>query len=257
MNESLDDDNKDLYKLLGVKRNASNEEIKKAFRRLVFLYHPDKNKNDPNAAEKFIVMSRAYKILSNEQSRKIYDETGEYEEEYHEDINFSESINYFRKKLNIKDINDYEMKYKGSKEEEQDLISLYNDNNGDISEILENIPYSNNQDIKRFVKIYENLFKKNILKRNPKYEQSKNQIILLKKNKIEEKEAEEILEKLKNSIAPKQKKRNFNDFLSDLGKKFGNENYNLDRELNEEEYQKILNGINKNIRGKKKKNSEQ
>lgn len=86
--------NNDLYKLLGVKRNSSYEEIKRAYRRLVFKYHPDKNKTDPNASSKFIAISRAYKILSNEQSRKIYDETGEYDEENEEEINYPESINY-------------------------------------------------------------------------------------------------------------------------------------------------------------------
>ena len=65
-----------LYSLLGIEKTASNAEIKKAYRRLVFMYHPDKNKTDPDAGSKFANISRAYKILSNPESRKIYDETG-------------------------------------------------------------------------------------------------------------------------------------------------------------------------------------
>ena len=119
--------NNDLYKLLGVKRNSSYEEIKRAYRRLVFKYHPDKNKTDPNTSSKFIAISRAYKILSNEQSRKIYDETGEYDEENAEEINYPESINLFRKRFGVQDINNYEKAYKGSEDEEEDLIMFYNE----------------------------------------------------------------------------------------------------------------------------------
>ena len=70
-----------LYSLLGLQKTASNSEIRKAYKRLVFLCHPDKNKSDPNASAKFSNISRVYKILSNPESRKLYDETGEYDEE--------------------------------------------------------------------------------------------------------------------------------------------------------------------------------
>ena len=81
--EDITKENKgeDLYSLLGIKNTATSSEIRKAYRRLVFLCHPDKNKNDPDASSKFANISRAYKILSNPESKKIYDETGEYDEE--------------------------------------------------------------------------------------------------------------------------------------------------------------------------------
>ena len=114
-----------LYSLLGVEKTATKAEIKKAYRRLVFMYHPDKNKTDPDAGAKFANISRAYKILSNPDSRKIYDDTGDYDDEDAEKINISETLNYFRKIHNPKDIEIFQKKYLNSKDEEEDLINFY------------------------------------------------------------------------------------------------------------------------------------
>ena len=68
----------DYYKLLGVKRNASKQEIKKAFKKLSLKYHPDKNKDNPKKAkEMFIKIANAYEVLSDDEKRKIYDQYGE------------------------------------------------------------------------------------------------------------------------------------------------------------------------------------
>ena len=69
---------KDYYKILGVKRDASKNEIKRAFKKLSLKYHPDKNKDNPEKAkEKFIEIANAYEVLSDEKQRKIYDQYGE------------------------------------------------------------------------------------------------------------------------------------------------------------------------------------
>ncbi|GAA94207.1 uncharacterized protein L969DRAFT_16430 [Mixia osmundae IAM 14324] len=67
----------DYYKVLGVKRNASNQEIKKAYRQLSRKLHPDKNPGNEEAANKFVQVSQAYEVLSDEEQRKIYDVHGE------------------------------------------------------------------------------------------------------------------------------------------------------------------------------------
>lgn len=63
----------DYYKILGVEKSASPEEVKKAFRRLAHKYHPDKNGGD---AEKFKEINEAYQVLSNPEKRKQYDQFG-------------------------------------------------------------------------------------------------------------------------------------------------------------------------------------
>jgi molecular chaperone DnaJ len=66
---------KDYYEVLGVSRNAKQEEIKNAYRKLALQYHPDRNKS-PDAEEKFKEISEAYAILSDEEKRRQYDTFG-------------------------------------------------------------------------------------------------------------------------------------------------------------------------------------
>lgn len=68
---------KDYYKILGVSRNASQDEIKKAYRKLAMQYHPDKNPgNEKWANEKFKEVNEAFSVLGDEQKRKQYDQFG-------------------------------------------------------------------------------------------------------------------------------------------------------------------------------------
>ena len=67
---------KDYYDVLGVTRNTSAKDIKKAYYELAKKYHPDTNKNDPNAAKKFQEVSEAYEVLSDDTKRKQYDQFG-------------------------------------------------------------------------------------------------------------------------------------------------------------------------------------
>ena len=66
----------DYYQLLGVARNASDDEIKKSFRRLAMKYHPDRNSDNPDAEEQFKKIKEAYEILSDPQKRSAYDQFG-------------------------------------------------------------------------------------------------------------------------------------------------------------------------------------
>src|SRR5215469_10237218 len=69
---------KDYYATLGVKKSASEEDIRKAFRKLARKYHPDVNPGDKSAEEKFKAISEANDVLSDPKKRKIYDQVGFY-----------------------------------------------------------------------------------------------------------------------------------------------------------------------------------
>src|SRR5205085_3701586 len=70
----------DFYKILGVKRDAKPEEIKKAYRRLARKYHPDVNPGDKSAEERFKQTTEAFDVLSDPKKRAVYDRFGQYSE---------------------------------------------------------------------------------------------------------------------------------------------------------------------------------
>ncbi|MGB2987913.1 MAG: DnaJ C-terminal domain-containing protein [Phycisphaerae bacterium] len=67
----------DYYQTLGLKQSASQEEIKRAYRKLAKRYHPDRNPNDPSAEQKFKEVQQAYEVLGNSDKRAQYDRFGE------------------------------------------------------------------------------------------------------------------------------------------------------------------------------------
>ena len=69
-------DKRDYYEVLGVSKSATDDELKKAYRKLAKQYHPDVNPNNPEAEAKFKEAGEAYQILSNPDSRAKYDQFG-------------------------------------------------------------------------------------------------------------------------------------------------------------------------------------
>ena len=67
---------RDYYEVLGVTKSSTKEEIKKAYRQLAIKFHPDKNRGNPEAEEKFKEATEAYEILSDDEKRKLYDQFG-------------------------------------------------------------------------------------------------------------------------------------------------------------------------------------
>ena len=67
---------KDYYKSLGLSRGASEEDIKKAYKKMALKFHPDKNKT-PGAEEKFKEIAEAYEVLSDPKKRQVFDQYGE------------------------------------------------------------------------------------------------------------------------------------------------------------------------------------
>ncbi|RKP39322.1 DnaJ-domain-containing protein [Dimargaris cristalligena] len=68
---------RDFYKILGVDRDATSAEIKRAYKKMSMKYHPDKNQGDASAAERFAEVAEVYEVLNDEDSRRRYDQFGE------------------------------------------------------------------------------------------------------------------------------------------------------------------------------------
>src|SRR3954470_5176540 len=66
--------NKDYYAVLGVSASASQDEVKKQYRKLAAKHHPDKNQGDPKAADRFKEISEAYQVIGDAEKRKQYDQ---------------------------------------------------------------------------------------------------------------------------------------------------------------------------------------
>ncbi len=69
-------DYKDYYKILGVERKASTDDIRKAYRKLAMQFHPDKNPGDKKSEDKFKEINEAYQVLSDDKKRARYDQLG-------------------------------------------------------------------------------------------------------------------------------------------------------------------------------------
>lgn len=67
---------KDYYDVLGVKKNSTKQEVKSAYRKLAKKYHPDMNKDNPSAEQRFKEITEAYNVLSDDEKRKLYDQFG-------------------------------------------------------------------------------------------------------------------------------------------------------------------------------------
>ncbi len=85
---------KDYYQTLGVKKNASEDEIKKAFRKLARKHHPDVNPNDPQAEERFKDINEAYQVLSDPDKREKYDRFGSQWKQYQNSGGQPEDFNW-------------------------------------------------------------------------------------------------------------------------------------------------------------------
>lgn len=86
--------NKDYYQILCVERDASDDDIRKAYRKLALKYHPDKNK-EPDAEEKFKEINKAYSVLGKKESRYKYDKYGDKFEDEHDHQNMNDIFSMF------------------------------------------------------------------------------------------------------------------------------------------------------------------
>lgn len=150
----------DLYEVLNLTKDASAEQIKKAYRKVSLKVHPDRVSEGlkEEATKKFQVLSQVHFVLSDEERRKLYDDNGIIA---NEDSLESEAdwLNYWRllfPKITQKNIDSFMDKYIGSKEEEEDLIKIYNRFQGDLDKIHEtHIGYDEDRTVSDLSKLLE------------------------------------------------------------------------------------------------------
>ncbi|XP_076678172.1 dnaJ homolog subfamily C member 9 isoform X2 [Andrena cerasifolii] len=152
---------RDFYEVLKIPRTANDKQVKKAYHQLSLLVHPDRVEDEikAEATEKFKVLGRIHSILSDTEKRKIYDQSGQYDEESEEVMmrNWADYWKTLFKKITVEDINNYEKNYKGSEIEIKDLKRAYTDSKGDMDYILETVPFTNCDDEPRLHDIIQSL----------------------------------------------------------------------------------------------------
>lgn len=250
-----------LYARLNIDKSANQDQIKKAYRMTSLKVHPDKNPDDPEADAKFQKVNEAYVILSDERKRKHYDLTGEIDGDNLQDL--LNKCRFFYKEFCAEDIDSFAKEYKNGPDEEADLIKFYNEHDGNLTQILNFIPLSENSDIERFLKIFDKLIKQKTIIKTASFTKSRNSIELLeneeaefeeeikaekkrdKKGKKKQNKKEEVnFEELKNQILAKRGKGNSGNFLSALASKYGADDPMGDMPT-EEEFQKVKQNIDK------------
>ena len=145
---------KSLYDVLSVAKDATSEQIKKAYRRMALTCHPDLNKS-PQATEEFQYLSRCHEILSDPVKRKHYDLTGSIDGAEAEEDNV-DAYEYWRgifPKISLEDIEAYQKKYEGSEEEKEDLLEAWEQYDGDLQSIFESVPFASASSVARLCAI--------------------------------------------------------------------------------------------------------
>ncbi|CAL8471723.1 g11265 [Coccomyxa elongata] len=147
-----------LYEVLGVEKDASQEDIKKAFRKLALRLHPDKNPGDEDASAKFQSLQRIYTVLSDPERRKVYDQTGSLDDsEQLAGEDFDNLYNYFRniyKEVTEDDIDGFAADFRGSQEEKDEVLQYYDRFKGDMHQVFDWVMCSEEKiDAHRFMDI--------------------------------------------------------------------------------------------------------
>ncbi|KAK4180262.1 hypothetical protein QBC36DRAFT_343051 [Triangularia setosa] len=194
----------DPYEVLSLERDAAPDQIKSAYRKHALKYHPDKAtpENQTSAKEKFQEIAFAYAILSDPVRRKRYDETGSTSEAVVDSEGFSWTEFYaaqYQDAISEEAIEAFRKKYKGSEEEKEDLLTVFEEFEGDMDAVYENVMLSDvMEDDERFRKIIDEAIEQGEVEGYKKYikETKKSRQQRQKNAKKEEKEADELAKEL-------------------------------------------------------------
>ncbi|GLB34968.1 putative dnaJ molecular chaperone homology domain [Lyophyllum shimeji] len=203
-----DQDSVDLYEVLSVPSDAKIDDIKKAYRRLALVYHPDKHataspKAKAEASTKFQQIGFAYAVLGDEKRRKRYDRTGKTDEGFELGPGEDGWEAYFEdlfERVTRGKLDEMKKEYQGSAEEIEDLKTAYLNTGGSIGDIMTYIPHSTHEDEARFIVVISDLIAKETLPALDTWQASikdeKAKLVRRKQSEKEAKEAENLAKEL-------------------------------------------------------------
>ncbi|XP_053244560.1 dnaJ homolog subfamily C member 9 [Podarcis raffonei] len=229
----------DLYQVLGVRREASADEIRRGYHKVSLRVHPDRADPDGKeaATRHFQILGKVYAVLSDQELRALYDQQGIVDEEstvLTQDRNWEEYWRLLFKKITVKDIEDFEKKYKDSAEELVDIKAAYEDFKGDMDKIMESVLCVDYTDEPRIREIIQHAIDSGELPSYKAFTKESKQKMNSRKRKArqEAKEAEKSREELglgegeddlKALIQSKNenRKKDMDDFLAQMEAKYG------------------------------------
>ena len=244
---------KSIYEILEIAKTASDEDIKRAYRKLALKHHPDKGGD----AKMFQALSLAHSILSDPEKRKAYDETGDVEaEETSQDYAFW--YEYFRglfPKISVSDIEKFSDNYIGSEEEKSDIIAAYKEHGGDLKKIMETVMLAEDGDEHRICTVIDNAIQDGELKSCKKYASTRISEAVSEKRK-QKKNAKSVgsAESLEQLILSKNQQRNsttsaMNNIFEKYTKKRGSEDSSYD--IPDDEFEALQKKITKTKKTRK------
>lgn len=236
----------DIYAILEVQNTATTNEISKAYKKLALKHHPDKGGDKT----KFQALSLAHSILSDEEKRKVYDETGTLDENNGlSDQDFDFWYGYFRNlfpKVTIADINNLQTQYVGSEEEKTDIIAAYAKYEGDLHKMMEVIMFAEEGEEKRICDLIESAIAEGLLEENKRYKKTKAEYLKKVSSKKRKKQSKEDSKDAEEALVAAITKRHSStsSLASSMAKKYGLEEGDDDDPLDDEAFAKMQEKVN-------------
>ncbi|XP_046398157.1 dnaJ homolog subfamily C member 9-like [Ischnura elegans] len=230
---------RNIYEVLGIPKDASDSQVRKAYHKASLKVHPDRvdAAEKTECTEKFKIIGKIHSILSDSDKRALYDETGDIGEDDFSERNWTKYWRLLFKKITLQDIKNFETKYKGSKEELEDLRKAYLEGEGEMDYILETVLCATLDDEPRLRELLQNMIDDEEIPAYAKFTNESKSKKKRRKRKVEKEaeEAEEMKEELglgdKESdlfalIRKKQTNREqeMNSFYDSLAEKYGGKN---------------------------------
>ncbi|XP_023686817.1 dnaJ homolog subfamily C member 9 [Paramormyrops kingsleyae] len=224
-----------LYEVLGVVKEASDAEVRRAYYKVSLQVHPDRAPDDRRATEKFQALGKVYAVLSDKEQRAVYDEQGILDEEsvsVDQDRNWEEYWRLLFPKITVEDILNFEKKYKGTEEEQHDVCRLYVQFEGDMDQIMGSALCCTHEDEPRIATIIQGAIDAGDVPtfRTFTHESDKKKKSRKRRADKEQKEAEEMQKEMgvnsEDSLVAmlkqrqKSREQGFDSFLSDLEAKY-------------------------------------